>query len=542
MPPAEAPLLPKVVIKKFDSSVTYHTYDSFNLGAADININFVDCQIGLGRAGNFTIRVEDSGGSLNSNVKVGNKVVIQAGKTQAGLTNLMTGYVRRFETVRQNTNTLEYILKGYGSQVRFNERVSNFFRFGDRSSFGSADPASDTDMRGSALFTDLITDTDHLPIGTPTETFTSIGVDTITEQIPSIKEPFVEWSHVANQIANNVGAIWGVDASEDAFFRYPLSSSSGITITDTTASTDDANYAYIVGPWSFSDSIEKTDGFANRLYGRGGSQLHVDQSQTTNSASSSLYDTDRAQAFTPTAHNLDSIQLIVSRTGTLSEDIQGEVVLDNSNNPTGDIVGTFKIWKNLVGTSATTVSVALESHGKTIQVDKKHWIILKENGADASNRANWHHDNGSSGNSASRSPGGSGAWTVTSAGNAFCFATLCSRRIFNEASDGDSIARYGVIEAVIDAPWILEGRTMDRYLTSILGFSAKKKRIYSIPQVKAPDTLFVPGKLVTIMDTKTGLGISTQAELLSARYTFDADTNGMGTNYVNDLELVAYLP
>ncbi|MEM3160348.1 MAG: hypothetical protein QXJ74_06155 [Nitrososphaera sp.] len=548
MPPSEDPLMPKVLIKSRDGVTTYHTYNAHSLGGADINIAGIDCTIGTGMAGIATILIEDSDGTLNANVKNGVKVEIRASKASGDIDNtankLLTGYVRDFQTLRQGTNTLGYLLTVYGSQVRFNERITNFFRFGDRDSFASENPASDTDMRISALFTDLVEDTDHLPIGTPTlssEGFTMTGIDTIVEQMPSIKEPFTEFTTVANRLAEAGGLSWGVDATEDIFLRYPLLTHSGITIKDTVETTDDANTAYPVGAWDFRDSIQKTDGFANRLYGKGGTQLHVDQSQTTDSASTSLYDTDVAMQFTPTAHDLDAIRLIVSRTGTLSADIEGEVRLDVSDTPTGDIVGTFRIWKNLVGTSATQVTVNVESHGKYLQVDKKHWIILKENGDDASNHGNWHHDNGTSFTSATRSPGGSGNFTVDTTAFGYCFATLCSRRVLVEASDGVSIANYGVVEAVIDAPWIIEPRTMDRYLTSVLSFSAKQKRIYNIPQVKAPDALFAPGKLITIMDTKAGLGIATQAELLKCRYVWDANSNGMGTHYVTGLELVAHI-
>jgi hypothetical protein len=211
------------------------------------------------------------------------------------------------------------------------------------------------------------------------------------------------------------------------------------------------------------------------------------------------------------------------------------VVYDDGDSPEGDIVGTFNIFKNLVGNSATTINrVNVSMHGRGLQVGTKYWIILKKQG-DASNHFLWHHDNGTSAVEAERA---TTTWTVDATGRALTHRVYCSRRVLTEASDQASIDRYGVVETVVDAPWIIEGRMMDAYLTAILQYSARQKRAFDIRQIYAPTTVLTAGKLVRLVDTLSG--VDADAELLSVRYKFD-QSNSLGTRYC-EIAPVAFMP
>jgi hypothetical protein len=235
------------------------------------------------------------------------------------------------------------------------------------------------------------------------------------------------------------------------------------------------------------------------------------------------------------APRLDSISFILSRVGTLSVDLSGEIRLDDGNTPEGEAVGTFSIFKNLIGTSATTINrVNVSMYDNALQVDKKYWLIIKKAG-DASNYFRWHHDNGSAAVNAERA---ASTWTVNAASYALTHRTYFSRRVLAEASDQTSIDRYGVIEAVQDAPWIKERQTMDTYLTSILQYSALQHRIYDIKRIYAPSTPITAGKLVRLVDPLSG--VDSDAEVLMSRYSFKADENGLGTRYA-EVQLQAYV-
>lgn len=530
-------LRPKITITKHnDPGTVYYTYNAFSSPASGARVIACDVEDREMVSAPFKIIIEDNGGALNADIGNGNRVTIGIG-TSDPPTNFVTGYVRFVEVSRTDTNAKEITLHGYSSVIRLDERIGNFYRIADRAANGEDPDLNDTKTKCSEIFKDIFEDTDHLPIGTPLEAFTTGGVQDIGEHLASIKEPFVEWKQIADRVAEASGSVYGIDANEVAFLRYPTLAHSGITIRDTddpNAASPDAATGYFVGQWSYTDSIKKSDGFANRLYGRGGTQLHLFVDKFADNASTECHSVDRAVQFTPDAPRLDSISLILSRVGTLSDDVAGEVRLDDDNAPDGDIIGSFKIFKDLIGTSATTINrINISMHGSRIQVDKKHWIIIKKMG-DASNHVRWHHDNGTAGVNATRS---GSTWTVNASSFALTHRTYCSRRVLTEASDQKSIDKYGVIEAVVDAPWIIEGQTMDAYLTAILQYSALQHRVYEVKRIYAPTTLINAGKLVRLVDAKAG--INADAEVLMSRYRFRGE-DGLGTRFV-EVQLQTYV-
>ncbi len=533
-------LRPKVSIRKFDGSETYYEYDSYappSSGARVIAVDVEDRQL---VAAPFRITIEDHGGALDAGVGNGNKVTVSIGSTQAGLVPFVTGYVRLVEVARADTDIKEITLHGYSSLIRLDERIGNFYRIADRAGNGEDPDPGDEKMKCSEIFKDIFEDTDHLPIGIPQEPFTTGGVQDISERLASIKEPFVEWKQIADRIAEASGTTYGIGPDDIAFLRYPTLAHSGITIRDAgnpDAANPDATTGYFVGPWSYTDSIKKSDGFANRLYGRGGTQLHLFVDRFTDNASIECHSADRAVQFTPDAPRLDSISLLLSRAGTtLPSDVAGEVRLDHDNTPDGDIIGSFSIFKDLIGSSAATAvnRINISMHGSRIQVDKKHWIILKKMG-DAGNHVRWHHDNGTAGVNAARS---GSTWAVSEDSYILTHRAYCSRRVLTEASDQKSIDRYGVTEAVVDAPWIIEGQTMDSYLTAILQYSALQHRTFEVRRIHAPTTLLSAGKLVRLVDAKSG--INADAEVLMSRYRFRAEDGGLGTRFA-EVQLQTYV-
>jgi hypothetical protein len=529
-------LRPKIVIKKWDGSTTYFTYDAFAppaSGARVLSCTVEDKEL---VAAPFRIVIEDSGGTLDPNVGNGNKVTISIGTTPGSLAGFVTGYVRQVEVARKDTHVKEITLHGFSSVVRLDERISNFYRIAARDANGVDPDPADTSMKCSEIFKDIFEDTDHLPIGQPTEPFTTGGVQDIGERLASIKEPFIEWKQIADRAAEASGSVYGIDASDVAFMRYPTLTHSGITIKGASSSMDvDAATGYFLGPWNYTDTIKKSDGFANRLYGRGGTQLQLDIDKFTDSASIECYTKDRAIQFTPKAPRLDALSFILSSTGTLLADVAGEIRLDDGNTPDGEVVGTFSIFKNLVQASATTIQrVNTSMYDNRLQVDKKYWLVIKKAG-DASNHLKWHRDNGTSGVNAERS---ASTWAVSTSSYTLAHRTYFSRRVLAEASDQISIDRYGVIEAVVDAPWIIERQTMDTYLTSILQYSALQHRVYDVKKIYAPSTLINAGKLVRLVDTLSG--VNADAEVVMSRYKFTSDENGLGTRFA-EIQLQAYV-
>ncbi len=540
MPACEDPLMARIYLKSRDGLTTYHVYDAF-APSNDIHVTSLDLKYSLYQAPEAAITIEDSGNTLNQNVINGCKIQIDLGKSSASMTQRFSGYARSKTVRRSDTGAFDMTIHAYGSGIRFNERIANFFRIARRTSFGtSSEPdMADSSMQAYRIMQDLVTDTDHMPLGEPAEQFTTSGIDSsLAEVVPSLALPFAEWSDIANQINDSIGSTWGVDENDDVFMRYPTLSSSKVTIKDAKSISDSVGTCYFVGGWDLQDSIKKPDGFANRLYGRGGNEMAVDAYSATDAASTGLHDRSLAIQFTPgDSWNAQALSVLLHKEGTVPSSIQAVLRVDRGNTPGASIAATTIKTAN-IGISVTQVTFGFPTnsvHIRNMQFDKPHWLQLSKCGSDASNAVYWHRDTGTSGRNAYKI--GSGPWTVQTGlnGYTFCYAQLTSRAVLSEASDPDSIETYGVIEAVIDAPWIIEGRTMDKYLSSILQWTAKPKRICKIPVCTIPDILPMPGQTAELVDTKTGFSTGNNTEILETSYHMDA----MGTRRMS-LSLVHY--
>lgn len=544
MPPnVDALLRPKITIKTLADS-TLHTYDSFDLGAADINIAALSLSEAYPDAPEITFLIEDSGNTLDENVINGCKVFVDLGKTQGGLARQFSGYVRQKQIIRSDTGTFDMALTTLGSKVRFTERISNFTRMAKRTAVDSASyDSSDSTMSISQVFTDLITKTDHRPTGRAAESFTTTGIQSMSEVLPGIKAQYREDGMIANEICACNGAIWGVDGNDDVFLRFPTTSPSGVVIKDTVSASDIAATAYIRGGWTITDSIMKDEGFSNVLYGRGGTELIVDQFSSTDASSTSLHDRDLAIQFTPgKTFNADVFSVVVHKVGTpvgQSGKLQAVLRVDEDDEPGSAITSGYADLTKLVVSPGSVIQIPLSRNNsafRNLQVDKKHWLQLSRVGGDASNTVHWHRDTGTSGLNAYRT---ASTWTTQAGSYTFVYGQLQSRRVLTEAADGASIATYNAVESMIDADWINDGRTMDKYLSSILRYTARCKRIIDIPMMTIPDTLPQVGQTVELIDSKCGFAAGNVCEVIGVDYNFNAASNGIGANTMS-IKLVQY--
>jgi len=256
----------------------YHMFNSFDHEDSTIGINACTVDHDAGSAPECHFAIEDSAHIIDtSQVGEGNVIAVQAAKTQSELGdgdhNLFLGYVKHLDGIREDTNNLVYEFTAYGTKIRFNERLTSMNRTAKRIKFDSPEPDSrDPDMIAWKLFDNLVTGTDHLPFGGPRETkFTTRGIirpgNRVENFIAQIDEELTEWSSVADDLAERSTAEWDVDPENDVFFRYPSLHPSGVVIKDKIDRENDDPYntCYIRGPWRWSNSIDKEDGFTNRF-------------------------------------------------------------------------------------------------------------------------------------------------------------------------------------------------------------------------------------------------------------------------------------
>jgi|GEM_PF-4621914 len=532
-------LRPKLELLKFDKSASYWTYDAFNPPAADqAQLIFCSAKDAWGQTGEVNITIEDAGNQLPAGVMNGNKFKLSISHNGVDWTPFLAGWIREKGTDRNETGIREIKMHGYGNKIRGSERLVNFLRIARRDVDGVTPDLTDPTMKCSELMKTAWTSADVYPFGDP-ETFTTGGVATVSETLASLRETFIQLGDIANRLQDASGGLLDIDANDVVVFDYLANLQSGVVIRDTVnLQTDpESKTGYFVGPWKFTDSIKVTEGFANRLIGIGGSDFHLDVDKWTDAGSDEFHSVDRAMQFTPAAPRLTAMALRLSKNGSPTNAITGEVRLNNeATNKPGEQVGSFTIIPADVGASVTDVNkINVQMTDNRLQVDKKYWIVLLKNGS-AGHHFKWHHDAGASGTYATRA---GGSWTTFTGAKTYAHRVFSSRRVLHEASDMISRARYGTIDKKVYAPFIFETRAMDTLLTGLLLYTARQRRKYEINRILAPTTILKSGRLVKLIDTLEG--INSDAIVQSIGYTFDTRANGMGTRWA-DIQLTAFVP
>ena len=412
------------------------------------------------------------------------------------------------------------------------------------------------------------------------------NVDTF---IASLTEPYVEASQVANSIADMAGAIWGVEAGapnepDKVFLRFPSTTHSGIVIKDKpedAAEYTAKNVSYMrasQGGWSFTDSRRKEDGFTNKIFSKTGADQVSGSGSEGADNFTAVNSVEIAQQFKVNSTQFRDLAVTLgiegvgeqTPNGTISSwnpgSSQFRIVNDDNGRPgsTLELAADFPL--NLKNGESRTIFLELpQSHQlKTLRPGDKAWLIMLHEGVlqwstqqgnypDGCGigypefAARWYHDGGTSGTSALRtvcytwsgSSVGStktppredyaSGWVVNNAGPTYSHLFFDSFSHIVEASDQDSINKYGEVDSFIDATWITDEDTMSQFLASVLQYAAKPRRIYEMTEVFIPYTsIFMPGQLVTVVDTKAGFSAerNTVAEVQEVRYEFSAESPG----------------
>jgi hypothetical protein len=265
-----------------------------------------------------------------------------------------------------------------------------------------------------------------------------------------------------------------------------------------------------------------------------------------------------AQQFTATDSNITGAAFILSKIGnptTKDNCIFGYLRADNGGYPTGPTLASFQITFDQIETAKSTIFVNdIKPADGTIIPGNKYWWYLFSALTDDSNTIRWHHDNDLiTANRISATlplidqdpskPGNQLLWTRSVFGPVYSFSTFSSIRHILEHSDPESIKQYGLIEQIVDLPAFEDDATFQKALAKIIAYSAKPKRIYQYNLVTIPTGhLFMPGQLVTVVDTKAKLTSEKNviAEIAECTYNWDTSSNAIGCKYC-DVHLIGFL-
>lgn len=182
-----------------------------------------------------------------------------------------------------------------------------------------------------------------------------------------------------------------------------------------------------------------------------------------------------------------------------------------------------------------------------IVVGQRYWVALYGRGQNEANTIRWHHAN--SGGiedylAARRIPATINRRSATQPQQwqvftktthpGFALSYFKNTTLMLTAADSDSIERFGLVEASVDLEGIDDDTTGVKIAQSIISYSAKPKREFSL-RCTVPDDLIVPNMLVRIYDDMTLSGQvagstaeGTGAEIVSVDMEWDAFNHPMG--------------
>ena len=525
----------KLIVKDRLDGSTLHTVDmfqslSYNQG---LNLYEVHCTPGLDAAGEFSYSFNDREHIIDMNkVGKGNIVILQVAKQSAtDYENIFYGLCRDMTATRPAANILRWTMTGFGTQVIFNEILCTFIRSAERLSLQDPRPRiNDDKMRGFNLFTDFLTNKDVPIYGDKSLAdiggFTTNGIDpNVRDVVTAISAKNQYASSISKTITDSIGAISGIDANNDAYLRYPTKKHLNVTVkvpqSKTEFTTDYGfNTSYVIGPYSAPQSLQLPD-YANIVTGRatierqfldGSDSGDSDSVKTTNGQA-------LGQRFIPSSLGFKDIALYLKKIGdptSSKKRLNGSIILDHGNTPTnGKKVAQWYINLDDITSSPSAVSPAeIKILTKTIEASTPHWIVVYERAGnnsgdfDPENTIQWinNGDTTTPGQFSAIAQGGDKdatnlQWQVFPNGPTFAYSLFQVTRRQSFAVDPLAIDRFGPIMVPIDATFIDDSFTLNKFLHVDLQQRSRPKINFSEIVATIPNNVnFKPGYMVTFLD------------------------------------------
>jgi len=562
-----------------------YTYDSFDPPSSGALVT--QCRVsppGIASAGSFDIVIEDTEKSLDFEItRRANIVIIKAKKyPNQDYVNLLYGQSKKSKALRPGGNQLQYIISGIGSGGILDERIVNIEKIANPSGNPNTtipDPyLNDVDMQTNNLFKSLLQDPTSYAVGDVTiasqlnmsEDIVSIlDASPVKAKILAINEKYVTASAALTSMLEAVGADGGINSYNEPYLKWPNSQLSGIVLK--TWSDDIAGQglelanrnSYFVDAFDWELSWLKQDGFTNRYITQaqqtqvvGGNATDTSGAFNTNGFVSLDYK-DYALQIDPQQTRIQNLAIVVEKKGDGTNDPQnvttmhGHIIEDIDNSPIGQQIAVWdiplaKIPKN-TPTPMFLTNIAFTG-SQTINSAKKYWITAYNRGNNLDNTINWYTvpaPQDSELNIASRvaekglpwaiDHNSNNGWEVTVASpNTLAFALFDNLKHDIVAEDIESQQEYGLVEDIISTPFEQSPIAAQRYLDALLQYSALPKMTTTPGVVSIPNDLFMPGILINIEDTVSGIGPAKnfQAELGDLEYTFGADDTALGCQFL----------
>lgn len=532
------PLLPIIRIKSLDKSTTYYTYNAFK--PSDQNpVIYCSVELSLDHHGVFELQIDDTDRELDTDlISNGARVEISMGKTNSETPKHLSGMIRQTGFTRGCASNLLYNISGFGTGVRFNERILDVIKDAPNTIDGTTVDTTDPDFAANKIVDDALDSEGFYP-----ENVDSTEVDgtggygyinssgTVVESpikdfIPGVLLRFQEAEDLFNQIESYTGGRVYVDRDDKLQFQ-PTKHSTGVKgFRITTNINPDADLAdstiYVSSDnYSFSDSIEKNSGFSNSVYGILSASPLPDKDYYNDTGTYYANKTvEIAMRFKPITNPHWRLWCGVEGVGLTN--IQSEnsvrgrwrICEDNAGVPknAGGIVANKYMYPNEFYNTADGGLQTIQVMGKgSVDLDENlyYWLILSSENSTSTEYWRWYYDDSLNAQTATASPGtssstdGGSGWSVSS-DKRMLFTQTRFKAEAHCALDNLSVARRIRIESVLPSfpQQIVSKSGAIKYLLASLNQTSRPRRIFQFQGCSVPNLPIHPGDVACIVDSK----------------------------------------
>lgn len=279
------PYKPAIYINNTGNSTNYYTYDPWTDTGVDNKPTHLSLSLSENTHGKFVCQIEDGGRTLNrNNINKGARFIVKVGKYSTGMTQVLSGLVREVADSRGGDRKDIYTLIGSSTSIRNNERVIYYVKQAAKLlSDGITIDITDPNMQAVKLLVAAYGGSYSINPNYGSEG--NLGIINISSTsanskvlnfIADMNIEFGEIQDAVNVIEEQSSSELIINSTDGVNLRYELTAATGgrgftiknktYRITGIDDDADDTMYL-IRKNWKYSDSVYKSDSYANRISG-----------------------------------------------------------------------------------------------------------------------------------------------------------------------------------------------------------------------------------------------------------------------------------
>lgn len=528
-------LSPSIEISDLDDTEQF-TFISKSVnpaGTRDFNLQGMGIHAGVNDDhGNCMLIIHDAGNIMTNNdvrrassIKRQWNLKVNLGKGVTG-DRWFHGKVLNADIIRPSTGEQYIRVFSGGWGMRALERISKIERIQKRETSGGEEfDDTDTSTTINALVNDIWQDQDHYVLRSlGLEPSITLDIQNITTPLTEFKDYYQSWSFLMSRLAAVAGAVWGIDANREVYFRSPISQSSGILLSGDesnviTQKWMPSNLCYITGPIEWTDSTGESGYSVLHAPGATRDSLDVSVNPTVN-ADFNLSSNWLAIEWTAGQDTLSKIAAKFKKVGTpASGDAFFQIVGEASGGGPrmSDVRKKVRIpLQVLTSFPSTNPDFFKEYSFEKIKVtpDEKLYCVFEKYG-DGSNHYVLQY---ASGGALTYYTSTNGVSWSSNTGD-FAFRTYPTRTLNVVLYNAAAARRFGTREKVVDLKNIADIKSIRKVMIGLADIMGKEKRLYKPITTTVPDSYIQPGQTLKILDT---YGLNTQSIILGWDVTMSA--------------------